>query len=91
MYIKNMQLDQADRVVQSMPNLSSQIQIYAATQLAETWENRKAQEVFQKYIIFTEIFIKNIFYFFSHVMLIQKYCHLAVLQNSLSPSWRIQF
>ncbi|KAL4103950.1 hypothetical protein QTP88_019267 [Uroleucon formosanum] len=44
MYIKNMQLDQADRVVQSMPNLSGQIQIYAATQLAETWENRKAQE-----------------------------------------------
>ncbi|KAL4090135.1 hypothetical protein QTP88_025034 [Uroleucon formosanum] len=44
MYIKNMQLDQPDRVVQSMPNLSRQIEIYAATQLAETWENRKAQE-----------------------------------------------
>ncbi|XP_016655965.2 uncharacterized protein LOC107882302 [Acyrthosiphon pisum] len=44
MYIKNMQLDRADRVVQSIPNLSRQIQIYAATQLAETWENRKGQK-----------------------------------------------
>jgi len=68
MYIKNMQLDRADRVVQSIPNLSRQIQIYAATQLAETWENRKAQksqEVIQKKKlllgIFTEIFIKNFF------------------------------
>jgi len=44
MYIKNIQLDRADKVVQSIPNLSRQIQIYAATQLAETWENRKTQK-----------------------------------------------
>ncbi|KAL4100721.1 hypothetical protein QTP88_020755 [Uroleucon formosanum] len=31
-------------VVQSNPNLSRQIQIYAATQLVEIWENWKAQE-----------------------------------------------
>jgi len=88
-----MQLDPADGVEQSVPNLSRQTQIYAATQLAETWENRKAQkskEVFQKFIIFTEIFNKNIFYF-SHIMYIQKYCHRAVRQNPLSPSRRMKF
>ncbi|CAI6351076.1 unnamed protein product [Macrosiphum euphorbiae] len=39
-----MQLDRSDRVVQSVPNLTGQIQIYAATQLAENWENRKTQK-----------------------------------------------
>ncbi|CAI6351361.1 unnamed protein product [Macrosiphum euphorbiae] len=44
LYIKNIQLDRDDRIVQSAPNLTRQIQIYAVTQLAENWENRKAQK-----------------------------------------------
>jgi len=46
-----MRLDRTDGVVQTAPNLTRQIQIYAVTQLAENWENRKAQksqEVIQK-------------------------------------------
>lgn len=56
LYIKNMQLDRADRIVKSAPNLTRQIHLYAVTQLAENWENRmvqKSQEVIQK---------KNIYY-----------------------------
>ena len=92
LYIKNMQLDRDDRIVKSAPNLTRQIQLYAVTQLAENWENREAQKsqevIQQKYIIFIEIFNKNIFYF-SHVMLIQTYCHPAAHQNPLSPAYRM--
>ncbi|XP_029347618.1 uncharacterized protein LOC100576020 [Acyrthosiphon pisum] len=39
-----MQLDRADRIVKSAPNLTRQIHLYAVTQLAENWENRMVQK-----------------------------------------------